>query len=202
MKKYFTLVLCTVLSFWLITGCGSKNDNKKSDTNKENSVMEGSHQIDTCPNCFFSFNYSREMYYANYEENKRTNISILTDDAYIVTTDYNDVYDANGDKTDKWLGYVLDKDGYVVQGFVCATANDKTFCLEGSTDGSKYEENKKILKEVFDDDCVENTHYGEQFFTCGNPYGDHYEAISDGTVDIKTNISKCKAQSNGWIRCH
>ncbi len=139
----------------------------------------GSKQIDSCPNCVFNYYFEGKHY--------GKNGSVLSD----YTNDYESL------NHQIFLGHILDNNKKIIRGFACGIESGKVFCIEGTNDGSKYEDNIKVLKEVYGEDkCEEN----DNSFIC------HGELISgtnrDGTADVDyPDGIACMAISNETIIC-
>ena len=125
-----------VLGITIILLCGC---NKKSEIAESN-------QIESCPNCVFA--YYNEV--KTFKQDNNYGLDTLTE----YTKDYTTLKDNNGNQRRVFLGHVLDKDNKIIKAYVCGIYNDKPFCLEGGTDNSKYNANKKILNEIFNN-CSE-----------------------------------------------
>lgn len=159
-----------------LTACG-KNDGG-SVTKSENSKT-----IDTCPNCVFA-----DLGVSYYSGEKRKKI-----DEY--TNDYSSIKYEKGQSKNRFLGLALDSEGKIERGFVCGIEGDKSFCLEGSTDGSTYESNKKIIESIYEKDkCLE----GYSMICNGELRVTIYE---EGSVSIHSGDGYCGAFDNGSIYC-
>ena len=168
MKKVILLLLI-VFSFF-ITAC-----------NKEEKVS-----VNSCKNCAFAF-YGEES-----SKQYGENISIKD-----YTYDYKELQNKNGDSRKIFLGHML-KSGKIKRGFACGISHENVFCIEGTHDGSKYEDNASILRSIFgDDNCKED----EYFIICKD---DIFAATNrDGTVNvgISSDSIECMAISNGTMNC-
>ena len=64
-----------------------------------------------------------------------------------------------GESRKMFLGHTLEN-GKIKRGFACGINNENVFCIEGSRDGSKYEDNVDILRRIFgDDNCEEDDYF-------------------------------------------
>ena len=168
MKKYFLLLLI-VFSFF-VTAC-----------NKREKIS-----VNSCENCAFAF--------YNEESSKQYGKNISIKD---YTYDYKELQNNNGDSRKFFLGHML-KNGKIKRGFACGINNENIFCIEGTRDGSKYEENASILRNVFGDDNCEEDDY---FIICKD---DIVAATNrDGTVNVgfSSDGIECMAISNGTMNC-
>ena len=123
MKRKISFILLIVISF-TITAC-----------NKEEKMT-----IDSCENCAFGF-YSEES-------SKQFGVNISLKD---YTYDYKELQSKNGESRKMFLGHMLEN-GKIKRGFACGINNEDVFCIEGTRDGSKYEDNVRILRSIFGDD--------------------------------------------------
>lgn len=169
MKRCFLFLLLIFILF-TITACRKKEK----------------FTIDSCENCAFSF-YNEESS-KQYGTNKT-----LKDYTY----DYKELKTTNGESRKMFLGHILEN-GKIKRGFACGINNENVFCIEGTRDGSKYEDNVDILRRIFGDDNCEEDDY---FIICKD---DIYAATNrDGTVNVGVSSDdfECKAISNGTMNC-
>ena len=176
MKKYFIFALCAILSIGVITGCGSKKEDKKETENNEK-TEEKTKKVIGCDECVFG--------YPRYAKIGDT----ISDDYR--KTNYMELESYPG-----FAGYILSDEGIITRAFSCGIADGQAFCIEGATDGSKYEANKKILIDIFgEEDCNENS----EVFTCdGLKYGSG--GISIYKKDY-VHIYGCSVSDKGEINC-
>ena len=141
----------------------------------------GSNQIDSCPNCIFSFCDSGKQY----------------GEKGSILNDYNALkYDENNQRS-FFLGHILDDDKKIIRGFACGIENGKAFCLEGTNDGSKYQDNIKTLKEIYSQEKCEQF---DDYIICKD------ELVSganiNGTVDVGVRDGfSCMAINNNTLIC-
>ena len=192
MKIYFIIivVLSLVLFFMLFKDkLFSKSNNSQNNllnyTPAPTSLVTPEPVLsDSCPNCVYSY----------YEENKRYtggDRTVLTE--YV--NNYNELVDTNGNPRNRFLGHILDSEGKIERGFVCGIEKGYFFCIEGYTDGSKYETNKELLKNIFTEtSCVEDNGY-----KCS---GDIIAEISlDGNTKVSSENYDCQVNNNGSMGC-
>ena len=169
MKKRILFLILMIAGF-ITTACS----NKKMIT------------IDSCKNCAFSF-YGEES-------SKRYNESVYLKD---YTYDYKELKNKNGEIRKMFLGHILSK-GKIERGFACGINNGKVFCIEGTRDGSMYEDNVQVLKDVFgDSNCKED----DYFIFCRD---DIFAGTNrDGTANVGVSIDgiECNVISNGTMNC-
>lgn len=142
--------------------------------------------INSCEDCAFAF--------YNEESSKKygTNDSLKD-----YTYDYKELKNKNGDNRKMFLGHIL-KDNKIKRGFACGINNDKLFCIEGTRDGSKYEDNARILRNIFGDDNCKEDDYSiickDDIFAGTN---------RDGTANVRISSDgiECMAISNGTMNC-
>ena len=103
-------------------------------------------QIPSCPDCLFGF--SEGLVYAPWGENEATSFqpNELSDNYKTVVRDDGVFY-----------GIKLDSNNKVEKVYACGTENNKTFCIEGSENGSKYNENANFLRSFYGDESEDNT---------------------------------------------
>jgi len=168
MKKIIYLLL--IIAALMITGC-----DKQEKLN-----------VNSCEGCAFSFYTSEDS--KTYGDKDK-----LKDFTY----DYKELKTKSGDSQKMFFGHILE-DGIIKRGFACGINNGKIFCIEGTRDGSKYEDNAKILKDIFgEDNCEEN----DYFIKCKD---DILAATNrDGTanVGVTTDGMECNVISNGTMYC-
>ena len=106
-----------------------------------------------------------------------------------------------------FLGHKLDKNKKIEKLYVCGVAGDKSYCLEGSTDGSTYEANKKILNKIYGkDNCSEDgigstesdTTNKNRVYRCSyhKENDDDYKNANNATVRSNGSIYIQESKSN------
>ena len=173
MKYKYKVALFVILPLLLI-GCGIKTEK-----------IIGSNQIESCPNCVFSFYDGGKQY--------GEKGSILND----YTNNYKTLKYDEINQRRFFLGHILDDNKKILRGFACGIENGKAFCLEGTNDGSKYQDNIEILKEIYGQEKCEQF---DDYIICKD------ELISganiNGTVDVGINDGpSCMAISNNTLTC-
>ena len=186
--------------------------------------VERDRHITSCPNCVFAYTEDYVEYTpgATFElSDYKTSYTKLT---YFKSSSYDD-YDCDEDsygcdlnnplQYPAFMGFRLkDNNTKVDQGYMCAMASNKPFCLElsTSTDEEKLTRNKQVLSEVLDLDyyCNEDDYYGVNEFTCTKIYDDdsylHIEMHDGGYIRIESkpadgNCHECYSSSDGSIDC-
>lgn len=178
MKRYFILALCAMLSVGLITGCGSKKEEKKEEV-----VEEPFEEIETCPGCVYSF-YKGEKQYKMGEK--------LTD----YTDNYKTLKDDNGQQRTVFLGHVLNENGEIERGYACGIKDGKAFCIEGSR-GAYYDQNKEILENIYGNNC---TRLDNWLYCMEGAKGLSARNDDSGTVYVKDSYY-CIVQNDRKMYC-
>ena len=139
--------------------------------------------IASCPGCVFA--YTTDIWY--YSGTPTT----LTRTQY--KENYEDVIRESG--KNNFFGLKLNTSGTIERAFVCGVENGTPFCLEGTTDGSKYSDNIDILNSIFTD-CGASA--SDSYVSCyGSVIGG---ADSGGGVDVFDNGS-CNVSYDGYMHC-
>ena len=157
-------------------------------------------QIPSCPNCVFTFTESGIYTVWNTRGGDAT---------VFQQSDYEENYkevEQYGDIGEIFYGVVLNENNQVERAYVCGADNGKTICIEGSNDGSKYNENANVLKNAYG---VESENSQSGYYV--NPYdhtgfaGDELwiENHTNGTVQIGNRNSEwyCMVKSDGYVFC-
>ena len=167
-NKYICLLM--IITVLLVTGCSGQ---KKI-------------TINACKNCAFSF-YDEE-FSKKFDENY-----YLRDFTY----DYNELKTKNGENRKMFLGHILNG-RKIERGFACGINNDKVFCIEGTKDGSKYEDNVQVLKDVFGDiNCKED----DYFIFCKDDIFAGTNRDGTANVGVLSDGIECNVISNGTMTC-
>ena len=169
MKRKIAFILL-IVPFFTITACSKQEKTT----------------INSCENCVFAF-YGEES-------SKQYGVNITLKN---YTYDYKELQNKNAENRKMFLGHMLEN-GKIKRGFACGINNGKVFCIEGTHDGSKYEDNVLILRNIFgDDNCKE-----EDYFTfCKD---ETFAGTNrDGTANVGTQSDdiECMVISNGTMNC-
>ena len=171
MKK---LLIIALLSTLVLTGCGSKNKEEK--TNEE---------IGTCKDCVYAYYTDVKAYGEDGD--------VLTD----YTKDYTTLKDENSNQRTSFLGHMLDENGKIKRAFVCAIEGDKIYCIEGTSDGSKYNSNKEVIKGIYDESKCEEE---DTYYSC---QGDRFVEISENGLASIDDDTGCTVFSiNNTMGCY
>ena len=169
MKRIFMFLVLIVMIF-IITACS--NEEKLT--------------INSCENCAFSF--------YGVESSKRYGENVYLND---FTYDYKELYTKNGENRKMFLGHMLNK-GKIDRGFACGINDGNVFCIEGTLDGSKYEDNVRILRSVFgEDNCKED----DYFILCKDEIFAGTNKDGTANVGVSKDDIECMAISNGTMNC-
>ena len=149
---------------------------------------------DMCPGCVYAYVEDRWYYGASG--------TVLTSSDY--EENYEDVITASG--YPYFLGLILDGSNKISRAFACGVYNNQPFCIEGTTDGSKYLDNKDILDSVFGE-YDSGTGIGCQtigsHYSCSSGSGSFSSASTDtgGYTETDTADGMCVIQTNNRLMC-
>ena len=193
------LVIAIVIGVYLffIKPKGPETDEPDDSGNKN--VASG--KIDTCPGCKFMYSPNIDMWTAwNTEGKTPTKITSKLSDSYLEITK------SSGKRY--FLGVKLNDANEVTNIYGCGIQDDVPFCVTATSDGSKYESNKRILKnkvwheffktEKYTEDNVEY----EVTYCLPSVEILAVQIFSEGTIKLgDDNNNVCSAISNGYFRC-
>ena len=155
------------------------------------SKKNGGLAISTCPGCVFAWYPSSETKWikgSGQGENEASGNNKLTD----YYEDYTTL------EKNYFLGYVIDNNNYIIKSYACGIENGKAFCLQNSSDGSKYSSNVEILNSLFPS-C--NASASSSYSDCtGTTVGAYADA--SGSVDAYSGSSVCNALYIGCSNCN
>ena len=128
---------------------GGSNNNQNGDPELVNFTMD-----EMCPGCFFAGNTETAG-------TLNSDFILRNSNSYssFIIEDYNDW-------GENFLGYILD-DNVIKRAFACGHSDVGYFCIEGTTDGSKYERNIKILRHFYPDCDIDSS---SSEIACGEAY--------------------------------
>ena len=160
-------------------------------TQESISKKNGGLAISTCPGCVFAwYLYSETKWIkgSGNGEDEASGNNKLTN----YTEDYTTL------EKNYFLGHVIDNNNYIIKSYACGIENGKAFCLQSSSDGSKYNSNVDTLNSVFpscnadasasDSDCT-----GTTVRANANSYDD---------VDVYSGSSNCHVYNIGNSSCY
>ena len=110
----------------------------------------------------------------SYTGTQGVNGTILQEGSY--TTDYTSLNQSY------FYAFILDNNRRIQRAFVCGIENNIPFCIEGTTDGSKYEKNIEILTETLDG-CTDYT----TDYHCSFDYSNFLDGYLSGQVHVTAN---------------
>ena len=98
-----------------------------------------------CPNCKFMLPYNEEIKWGGANNPNATEVTDIVSD---IATDYEDL------NTTSFIGFTETQDGKVDRIFACGIYsetqdNETPFCIEATSNGSKYNYNNKILNSLY-----------------------------------------------------
>ena len=141
--------------------------------------------IPTCPGCVFA--YTTDTWY--YSGTPTT----LTSTQY--KENYEDVISESG--KNYFIGLKLNTSGTIERAFTCDAEDGTPFCLEGTTDGSKYSDNVDILNSIFPS-CGASASNSNS--NC-NGENVHVYAYAAGYVTLDVDHGRCFASPDGSVSC-
>ena len=154
------------------------------------SKKNGGLAISTCPGCVFAWYTGSEMKWikgSGYGENEASGNNKLTN----YTEDYTTL------EKNYFFGHVIDNNNYIIKSYACGIENNKAFCIQSSSDGSKYSSNVDILNSVFPS-CNVSASSSSSSCTGTTVRAD---ASSNGSVDVASGSSSCGANTLGNSMC-
>ena len=93
--------------------------------------------IDSCPGC--KFIYSTTQMWTTWNTNSETPTQITSG----YSENYNDIVTSSG--KNYFLGVVTNNNNEVTNAYACGVKDDIPFCIEGTSDGSKYTANQTLI---------------------------------------------------------
>ena len=162
--------------------------NSSSQTNEpqvDNSDSTELTMATMCPDCVFAFT-TNTWYYSGTP-------TTLTSNQY--KENYEDVVSESG--YDSFLGIKLNSSGTIEKAYACGIEGTTPFCLEGTTDGSKYSDNVDILNTIFTD-CDADVSLNSSLCIDSLISAD---AFSTGLVGTNYNRNKCYVENDGKLYC-
>ena len=157
--------------------------------------------IKSCPDCKFIYTVDNIYKVSNKGNNTPT---VLTNELY---DDYHELMLETG--KNHFLGVKLNSDNQVTNGYACGVKNNVAFCIEGTSDGSKYNDNKELLQSanLWNNTCSVSMHEeaGNDDYEgtyCASPTL-NAETYGYGQVStFSDNDNYCAANSRGIIFCN
>ena len=141
--------------------------------------------IPTCPGCVFA--YTTDTWH--YSGTATTLISTQYKE------NYEDVISESG--KNYFLGLKINTSGTIERAFTCGVEDGTPFCLEGTTDGSKYSDNVDILNSIFPS-CGASASDSNSHCNGENV---HVYAYAAGYVTLDVDHGRCFASPDGSVSC-
>ena len=115
-------------------------------------------------------------------------------------TDYYEDYSKLIEEKEKnyFLGHIIDDNNYIIKSYACGIENNKAFCLERTSDGSKYNSNVDTLNSVFPS-CNADASASYSYCDGSDVNGD---ANSNGSVNVYSGSAGCDAGNIGNSYCN
>ena len=115
--------------------------------------------IDSCPGC--KFIYSTTQMWTTWNTNSQTPTQITSG----YSENYNDIVTSSG--KNYFLGVVTNNNNEVTNAYACGIKDGTPFCIEGTSDGSKYTANQGLINGVnlWNNTCTVDT--SEGLTVCG-----------------------------------
>lgn len=164
------------------------------------STKNGGLAIATCPGCVFAWYPSSEMKWikgSGFGENEALGNNKLNESEYY--EDYTKLVEKKG--KNYFLGHVIDDNNYIIKSYACGIEKGKAFCLEGTSDGSKYSSNVDILISIFQS-CDASA--SSSISNCPSAFVETVRAYaySYGTAGVNLGSSRCDAYASGNSYCN
>ena len=153
------------------------------------------HTIATCPGCVFaSYDMSKTKWIkgSGQGENEASGNNKLTD----YYEDYSKLIEEK--EKNYFLGHIIDDNNYIIKSYACGIENNKAFCLERTSDGSKYNSNVDTLNSVFPS-CNADASASYSYCNGSDVDGD---ARSNGAVTVGSGLAACSAHNIGNSYCN
>ena len=151
--------------------------------------------IESCPNC--KFIYTTESLWTTWNTNSQSP-TVLTSG---YSTNYNDIVTNSG--KNYFLGVVTNASNQITNAYACGVKDNVPFCIEGTSDGSKYTANQTLINgaNLWNNTCtVESIHIecgswdGNSFFALAHSYGYVEAGVSDDFL--------CYVSLDGEVYCY
>jgi hypothetical protein len=124
-----------------------------------------------------------------------------------VTRGYSEKYDDIVTNTGKkyFLGVVTNASDEVTNAYACAVKDGVPFCIEGTSDGSKYNTNSSLINgsSLWNGSCTVNVSEGSTY--CGPQDGISLTVGSDSLGSVVSGVSidnNCKVTLEGLFECN
>lgn len=164
------------------------------ESTKNGIIKDAPGTIPSCPGCVFAW-YTNETKYGS------DNVGDILVNG---SKNYNDIIKSSG--KDYFLGHILNEQGKILRAFACGIHIDGTpFCIEGTVDGSKNEENIELLNDIFGT-YNSNTKLGCEnhgsTFDCSDSKSWSIYSNSCGAVKVSGCYTTCTTNVPGTLVCY
>ena len=151
--------------------------------------------IRSCPgsDCVYAFYTAWTWYSGN-------NVATLSN----YTSDYTTLK-KNDTQRYAFLGHILDDDDKILRAYACGIKNNKVFCIQGSTDGSTYQDSTNIMNGVFGPYNSETNlgcKPGSNNLICySNSEATNVRMLTSGQATVEDSNAICNVVNVGGMSC-
>ena len=174
----------------------------RAESNEGIWVEEPSKGIESCPDCKFMYyvvdpNDIAAVKWTTWNNQNQTPTQITSG----LYDNYEELIATTG--KNYFLGVKLNNNNEVTNAYACGVKDNEPFCLEGTSDGSKYTANQTLLQgaNLYNNSCTVESNYTE----CGpwdNSGSVSASAHSDGDVDAGVGDDyRCTVGPPGYFGC-
>ena len=159
--------------------------------------------IESCPGCVYT--YTTDKLYTTWNSRSVTPSEITTG----YSNNYEDIINSSG--KNYFLGVKLNNNNEVTNAYACGVKDDEPFCIEGTSDGSKYTANQTLLQgaNLYNNSCTlypdSETGYDYDYLECG-PWDNSGSLSADAYSygDVKSGVGggyQCEVRPDGYFGC-
>ena len=194
----------------------SREENKKEENNKEekgeNVVVDDEiidfddednyqyedetvtvDEIINCDGCVFA-------YFSDEGDKAKRLGSTLSESEY--TTDITKLKTGGGKQRHNFFGLVLSHNT-ISKAYACVLKNNKIYCIQGSTDGAYFTNNKAILNQIFTASKCKTLSNGHTYWCTDNDYSGDTQSSGYTSLHYETSCTIYGADANtGKLICH
>lgn len=229
MKRKIILTVFALLTVFLLTGCGAKEnktdneknsnigeqqnsnqkDNKKEESNYNNSVIIDDEIIDIDdmdnePIVGETVNVDEVINCNNcvyaYFSNAKTIGSSISEGEY--TKDVTTLKTSGGKQRHNFFGLVLNGNT-ISRAYACILKNNKIYCLEGSTNGAYHNSNIAILNQIFSSNQCKTISDGNTYTCTDGSYNGDTKTSGYTSLHYETSCTIYGANARtGELICH
>ena len=156
--------------------------------------------IESCPDCKFIYNTSESMF-TTWNTTGKTPTQLTSG----YSTNYNDIVEQSG--KNYFLGVITNGSNQIERAFVCGIKDDNPFCIEGTSDESKYNNNSSLINgaNLWANTCSVDSDPSYPYTECGS-WDDSFilaNAYSNGYVEVGVDYDDyCNVSPNGELECY